>query len=500
MTVQHAKVIIIGSGFSGLGMAIQLKRSGCDDFIVLERAQDVGGAWRENHYPGCACDVESLLYSFSFEPKHDWTRKFAESGEIHDYLRHCARKYRVYPHIHFSRSMASATFDEREAQWDLTDAAGNHYSCRYLISALGPLSNPIIPDFEGLETFNGPAFHSAHWDHKTDFTDKHVAVVGSGASTIQFLPEVAKQASSVTLFQRTAPWVMPKMDRAFTTREKALFRYMPVFQKLWRGFIYWRAEFMLNAMLNTDSWMHRRAEALLGKYLEHVVTDPVTREKVRPDFKLGCKRTLLSNDYYPAINRDNVDVVNQGVQSITEHGVVDASGSEHKVDAIVFGTGFRVDDPLSGVTVRGLNGRNLNEEWRRNAFSNYYGTAISGYPNLLILAGPNTGIGHTSLIYMIEQQISYALKYIKWADTVDDGYLEVKADVQERYHTHLQSQFAGTAWSSGCDSWYLTQGGRNFTIWPSFTFRYARAMKSIRRQDYLLHTKSRISTEEVMAQ
>ncbi|MBB3047223.1 cation diffusion facilitator CzcD-associated flavoprotein CzcO [Litorivivens lipolytica] len=500
MKEENAKVIIIGSGFAGLGMAINLKKAGVDDFILLERAEDVGGAWRDNHYPGCACDVESLLYSFSFEPKRDWTRKFAESGEIYDYLRHCARKYGIYPHIRFSRSMASAEFDEHKARWNLRDDNDNRYSCQFLVSALGPLSNPVIPDFKGLESFGGPAFHSAHWDHTVDLTNKHVAIVGSGASTIQFLPKVAEQAASVTLFQRTAPWVMPKLDRPFTEREHRLFRRFPLYQKLWRSFIYWRAELFLNGLLNTDNWLHKRAEKLIGKYLAHQIPDAQLREKVRPKFALGCKRTLLSNDYYPALMRDNVAVVDRGVQSVTATGVVDADGVEHSADAILFGTGFRVDDPLSGISVRGLDGRNLNDEWRSNAFSSYYGTTVSGYPNLLVLAGPNTGIGHTSLVYMLEQQIGYAMKYIRLADSVENGYLNVKPDVQQLHQENQQASFKGTAWASGCDSWYLTQGGKNFTIWPTFTFRYARALKQLRRQHYVLHSASGITGQEALAQ
>lgn len=499
MKEKQAKLIIIGSGFAGLGMAIRLKKAGWHDFVVLERGDDVGGAWRENDYPGCACDVESLLYSFSFEPKHDWSRKYAPSAEIHEYLRHCARKYDIYSHIEFSRSLVSAEFDERSARWQLRDSDGHSYRCQFMVSALGPLSNPIIPGLDGLDKFQGPAFHSAQWDHSVDLNDKHVAIVGSGASTIQFLPKVAEQAKSVTLFQRTAPWVMPKMDRPFSAREKTLFKWLPGFQKLWRGLIYWRAELFLKAYLNTDSWMHRYGEREIKKYIEAVFPDPVLREKVTPTFSLGCKRTLLSTDYYPALNRDNVSVVDSGVQGIDAQGVVDASGDTHQADAILFGTGFRVDDPLSGVVVKGLGGRDLGEEWRGNAFSSYYGTAISGYPNMLVLAGPNTGIGHTSLVYMIEQQIGYAMKYLQKADSVENGFLDVRPEAQQRFHDTLQAKFPGTVWAAGCESWYLTEGQKNFSIWPSFTFRYARKMRRLQLADYRLRSASQLSGDEVLS-
>jgi cation diffusion facilitator CzcD-associated flavoprotein CzcO len=500
MKEQQAKVIIVGSGFAGLGMAIRLKKAGWHDFIVLERADDVGGAWRENSYPACACDVESLLYSFSFEPKHDWSRKFAPSSEIHEYLRHCARKYDIYSHIEFSRSLASADFDEHSGRWQLRDSDGRRYNSQFLISALGPLSNPIIPPFDGLGEFDGPAFHSAQWDHSVDLKDKHVAIVGSGASTIQFLPKVAEQAKSVTLFQRTAPWVMPKMDRPFSAREKAVFKWVPGVQKLWRSLIYWRAELFLNALLNTDSWMHRYGEREIKKYIAAVIPDPELRKKVTPKFSLGCKRTLLSTDYYPALKRDNVSVIDSGVKSIYANGLIDANGKKSQADVILFGTGFRVDDPLSGVTVKGLDGRDLGKEWRGNAFTSYYGTAISGYPNMLVLAGPNTGIGHTSLIYMIEQQIGYAINYLKKADSIDNGFLDVRPDAQQNFHDTLQAKFPGTVWAAGCESWYLTDGQKNFSIWPSFTFNYAREMRHLRLDDYQLRSASEITGNEILAQ
>lgn len=500
MNEQQAKIIIVGSGFAGLGMAIRLKNSGINDFILLERGNDVGGAWRENHYPGCACDVESLLYSFSFEPKSNWSRKFAPSAEIYEYLRHCAEKYHIYPHIHFSRSLVSAEFDERNACWNLQDSDDRRYSCQFLVSALGPLSNPIIPDFQGLNDFSGPAFHSAEWDHSVSFKDKHVAIVGSGASTIQFLPKVAEEAKSVTLFQRTAPWVMPKMDRAFKPWEKALFKFLPGFQKLWRSMIYWRAELFLKAYLNADSRMHRYGEKQIKRYIEAVIPDPQLREKITPKFSLGCKRTLLSNDYYPALMRNNVSVINAGVQGISATGLIDTNLQEHPADAILFGTGFRVDDPLSGVTVKGLGGRDLGKEWRESAFASYYGTAISGYPNMIVLAGPNTGIGHTSLVYMIEQQIGYALKYIKKADSVSDGYLNVLPKAQQIFNDNLQKKFPGTVWAAGCESWYLTQGNKNFSIWPTFTYRYAKEMQNFRTADYELRSASDSIGNEALVQ
>lgn len=483
MSVQSAKVIIVGSGFAGLGMAIQLKKAGIHDFLLLERADDVGGAWRDNHYPGCACDVQSLLYSFSFEPKHDWSHKFAKSGEIYAYLQHCAAKYGLYPHIRFGRSLVSAEFQAQSGEWLMADDAGRQYRCQFMVSALGPLSNPIIPSFDGLDDFAGAKFHSAQWQHDYDMRGKRVAIVGSGASTIQFLPEVAKEAASVTLFQRTAPWVMPKPDRQVSRFEKLLFRFVPGLQRLLRAGIYWRAELFLKAYLNTNSWMHGFGERQIRKYVEASFADEELRDKVMPKFKLGCKRTLLSNDYYPALNRDNVSVVNHAVAKVSRDGVIDAQGLEHKVDAIIFGTGFRVDDPLSGVTVTGLRGRNLNEEWQQNGFASYYGTCISGYPNMLVLAGPNTGIGHTSLVYMLEQQIAYAVKYICEAGA-EGNYLDVNVKAQDDFHQDLQAAFPGTAWASGCDSWYLTQGGKNFTIWPSYTYRYAEQLASLKMQDY----------------
>jgi cation diffusion facilitator CzcD-associated flavoprotein CzcO len=482
----HHDVIVVGTGFAGLGMAIKLKAAGEADFIVLEKADAVGGTWRENTYPGCACDVQSHLYSFSFEPNPGWSRMFARQGEIRTYLEHCTDKYGVRDHIQFDSEITAASYDETENVWHVEVNGGEaRYTTRVLIAGFGPLSRPELPQIEGVETFAGTCFHSAQWDADVELAGKRVAVVGTGASAIQFLPQIAEQVAELTLFQRTAPWVLPKPDRPTTRLERLLFRRLPAVQQAYRNLIYWRLETRVLGMTLHPQVM--KAAELIGRlHIRRSIKDPALRQQVTPNYTIGCKRILMSNDYYQSLDRDNVKVVTGGITRVAECGVIDAHGTEHEVDVIIYGTGFKVHDPLGSLRITGRRGRELGELWRENGLEAYLGTAVAGFPNLFVLVGPNTGLGHNSIIYMIESQVHYVLDAIATMRRRELAAVEVRPEVQARFNDDLQHQLAGSVWSSGCSSWYLDDSGKNRTLWPGFTFAFRQATDAFDADDYEL--------------
>lgn len=485
------RIIIVGSGFAGIGMAIKLKEAGYTDFQIIERADEVGGTWRDNSYPGCECDVQSHLYSFSFEPNNDWSKKYSGHKEIHDYIKGVARKHDLYKHIRFNTSLKGATFIEDGAYWEVYTETGETITAQMVVTAVGPLSNPAMPNIKGMKKFKGESFHSATWNHDYDLKGKRVAVIGTGASAIQFVPQIAGQVDDLKLFQRTPPWVIPKPDRKFTGLEKTLFKRAPLYRRAHRASIYWMNEFFLNGFIKPESIVRSTAERIAKSYIASKIKDPVLRDKVTPDYRLGCKRVLVSNNYYPALARDNVDVLNDGIQEITKDSVIDGNGVEHKVDAIIYGTGFQVSEPLMGVSVKGLGGRDLNEEWHNNGYETYLGTTLSGYPNVFCLAGPNTGIGHTSLVFMIECQVNYAMQCIKKLDADNLAYMDVKPQAQQKFDRDLQEDMEGTVWTSGCNSWYLAESGKNFTIWPDFTYKFWLKTRRLIEEDYVMVKKAK---------
>jgi cation diffusion facilitator CzcD-associated flavoprotein CzcO len=486
MTNHHHKVLVIGTGFAGLGMAIKLKDAGEHDFVVLEQADSVGGTWRANTYPGCACDVQSHLYSFSFEPNPKWSRMFATQPEIRDYLEHCTDKYGVRSHIRFGSAVTSARFDETNNLWHVEVNGGERrYTANVVVAGFGPLSRPELPEIEGIESFNGAAFHSADWDPGYDPAGQRVAVVGTGASAIQFVPKIAEQARRLHLFQRTPPWVLPKADRPTTAVERLAFKRFPKLQQAYRRLIYWRLESRVLGFTLHPRVM-KAAEVLGRLHIARAIKDPELRRKLTPDYTIGCKRILMSNDYYPALARENVELVAGGVQRVTERGVVGADGVERQVDAIIYGTGFKVHDPLGSINIIGRGGADLAERWREHGLEAYLGTTVSGFPNLFMLVGPNTGLGHNSIVYMIESQVHYVLEAIKMIDERRLAYVDVKPDVQARFNDELQSQLDGAVWSSGCSSWYLDASGKNRTLWPGFTFRFREATTEFRSDHYEL--------------
>jgi cation diffusion facilitator CzcD-associated flavoprotein CzcO len=477
-------VVIIGTGFSGIGMAIKLQQAGIDSFKLIERSDEVGGTWRDNTYPGCECDVQSHLYSFSFEPKTDWSKKYSTWLEIRDYIVAVTDKHNLRKKIQFNTSLEGADFDESSGTWQVKLSDGTKPRARFVITAVGPLSNPAIPEINGKETFQGSIFHSAYWDHSADLKGKKIAVIGTGASSIQFVPHVAKDAATVELFQRSAPWVLPKPDRKIFGFEKALYKYVPGWRLAHRASLYWANEFSLIGFLDENSWIRSIAQWGATKHLHYHIKDDVLRKKLTPNFRFGCKRALLSNEYYPALARDNVDVIDTGIERITETGIIDKSGISHDVDVIIWGTGFKVDEPLMGINIRGIDGQDLNAVWKDSEFESYYGTTVAGFPNAFILTGPNTGIGHTSLVVMIEAQYNYIMDAIKKVQQQDIKYINVKKSVQTQFCQALQEKMVGTVWNSGCNSWYLSDSGKNFSIWPDYSFNFIRQTKTLNLVDY----------------
>ena len=471
MSANTSHVLIIGSGFAGLGMGIRLKQAGFHDFTILEQADGVGGTWRDNHYPGAACDVPSYLYSFSFEPNPRWSRSFSEQEEILAYLEHCTDKYGLRPHIAFHSEVKSASFDERAGLWEVHTTDGRVRRARALVSGCGGLSRPSYPAIEGLATFKGKTFHSARWDHSYPLEGKRVGVIGTGASAIQIVPAIAPKVAKLDVYQRTPPWIVPKLDVAIPEGMKSAFSAAPPLQQLARTAIYWALEWRAYAFVVSPSLL-KRAQPQALRYLESRVKDPALRAKLTPSYTLGCKRILLSNDYFEALQRENVELVTDGIERVTPNGVLTNDGKEHPLDAIVCATGFQAAEAAAPFEIRGRGGRELNDEWKNGAEA-YLGTTVTGFPNLFVLVGPNTGLGHNSMVFIIESQVAYVLDALKTMRTRRLQSVEVKPDAQRVYNDRLQTRLAKTVWSTGgCKAWYTTRDGKNTTLWPGFTFEY----------------------------
>ncbi|MEV6646335.1 NAD(P)/FAD-dependent oxidoreductase [Amycolatopsis sp. NPDC051371] len=474
-------VVIIGTGFSGLGMAIQLRKEGRDDFVILEKAHDVGGTWRDNSYPGCACDIPSHMYSFSFEQNPGWSRAYSPQPEIWRYMREVADKHDLRKFVRFGQEMTGARWDADENRWHVATRGGDEFVAGALVAGVGALHLPQIPELPGIENFAGPAFHSARWRHDVDLTGKKVAVIGTGASAVQFVPKIAPEVGELTLFQRTPPWIMPKADHEMSGRTRALFKAFPPAQRAYRNVLYWLLEARAIGF-NGQSWVMKLGQRLAKRNIDRAITDPALRRKVTPDYTMGCKRVLISNDYYPALARDNVDVVTDGVKEVREHSVVDAAGVEHEADVIVYGTGFHVTDAFDDLEIVGRDGRNLGKEWATEGMRTHLGITVAGFPNLFFLLGPNTGLGHNSVVFMIEAQISYVAEALRLAR---GKAIEPKPEVQERFNTAIQRKLAKGIWTrGGCKSWYLDAKGVNRTIWPGFTWRYWLDTRKVRREDF----------------
>lgn len=475
----EVEVAVVGSGFSGLGMAHLLREAGIDSFVVLEKAGRVGGTWRENHYPGAACDVPSHLYSFSFDLNPGWTRSFSPQPEILDYLEGCADRFGLRPWIRFHAAVTAARFDG--AAWTITCADGRTTRARSLVLGNGALHTPSVPDIPGLADFRGARFHSARWDHDFDLSDKTVAVIGTGASAVQFVPQIAPKVRRLHLFQRTPPWIMPKPDHAIGPRTRALYARVPGLQRLVRAALYWQHELRVIAF-NRPKLMAMIEPVALG-HLKRSIRDPALRAALTPRYRMGCKRILPSNDFYPAVARANVEVVTDAIDRVEATGVRTRDGVLREVDAIILGTGFRVSDYLSAIEITGPDGRELNATWRDTP-SSYLGITVAGFPNLFLLMGPNTGLGHNSMIFMIEAQARYALQGIQALRSGNLRSLDVRPDVQAEFDREVQARLATSVWSSGCHSWYQNQSGHNTALWPGFTIDYWLRTRRLNPGDY----------------
>jgi cation diffusion facilitator CzcD-associated flavoprotein CzcO len=479
-------IVIVGSGFSGLGMAIRLKQAGMNDFVVLERADEVGGTWQANTYPGCACDVPSHLYSFSFAPNPEWTQTYSPQPEIWDYLRRCADDFGVRPHVQLGCAVESATWLEGERRWDIETSRGT-YRARVVIAGMGPLTEPKIPDLPGLEDFQGETFHSARWNHDYDLKGKRVASIGTGASAIQYVPAIQEQVEQLHVFQRTAPWIMPHSNRPISDAERRLYRRVPALQKLVRGGVYAGRELLVLGFVKNPRLM-RVVERIARRHIRSQIDDPRLVEKVTPDYTIGCKRILPSNRWYRALGKPNVELVTSGVREVRANAVVDGDGVERPVDAIVFGTGFHVTDIPAAQRVRGRGGKLLDDVWHGSPRA-YMGSTIAGFPNLFFLLGPNTGLGHSSMVYMIESQIAHVLAALQHMGARGAETIEIRPEAQERFNADLDARMQGTVWNTGCASWYLDDTGRNATLWPDWTWRFRRRAAALRTDDYALDVR-----------
>ncbi|GAA2437157.1 NAD(P)/FAD-dependent oxidoreductase [Streptomyces glaucus] len=480
---EHVRVAVVGSGFGGLGAAVRLRREGVTDFVVLERADSVGGTWRDNSYPGCACDVPSHLYSFSFAPNPDWPRAFSGQPHIRAYLEHVTDLFGLRPHIRFGSEVKRMTWNGELLRWDIETSRGT-LSADLVVSATGPLSEPRIPDIPGLDSFPGKVFHSARWDHDYDLRGKRVAVVGTGASAVQIVPAIQPEVGRLTLFQRTPPWVMPRVDRAIGGAERWLYRRLPVTARVRRGLLWGIRELQVQAFTKHPEELGF-VERLARRNLARAVEDPALRAKLTPDYRIGCKRILLSNTYYPALAQPNVDVVAGGLAEVRGSTLVGADGSEAEADAIVFGTGFHVTDMPIAERVVGADGRTLAEAWK-DGMEALRGASAAGFPNWLSIIGPNTGLGNSSMILMIESQLNYLADFLRRLDALGGrAALDARPAAVRAWNRRVQERMKRTVWNTGgCTSWYLDANGRNTTIWPGTTSEFRRATRRVDPAEY----------------
>jgi cation diffusion facilitator CzcD-associated flavoprotein CzcO len=487
-------VLIVGAGFSGLGMAIKLLQQGTKDFLVIEKADDIGGTWYVNQYPGCACDIPSHLYSFSFDRNPDWSRMYSGRDEIQRYLKSCAQRFGLNPYIRLKTPMQEAAWDEGTSLWRVTTGNGATIRARVLVSAVGGLHVPRFPEIPGMNTFAGPSFHSTWWNSSVSLEGKRVAVIGTGASAIQFVPEIAPTVARLSIFQRTPPWIVPKEDFAIPERWKNRFRKLPFFTWLLRTGLFWLYEIRVWGFLGKVEALRQRGEKMARDHVAAQVPDPELRARVTPNYQFGCKRVLISNDFYPALQRPNVEFVTDGIREIREHSIVTQDGTERPVDVLIYATGFRATEPLHDTRVAGRNGVDIHQAWRER-ISAYLGITVSGFPNFFILLGPNTGLGHNSVVLMSEAQIGYVMDCLRLMRKSGSKVMEVKAATQQRFVNELRRRLAGTVWESGgCRSWYQdAKTGESPVIWPGSVVAYKRRTRAVTEADYLLSGKTEVA-------
>lgn len=477
------RVVIVGAGFSGLGAAIRLRKEGIEDFVVLERADEVGGTWEINTYPGCRCDVPSNLYSYSFAPNPNWSQAFSPQPEIWDYLRDCADRFGIRPKLRLGCELQGAEWDDDAALWRLETSDGP-LTARVLISAIGGLVEPSLPAIEGIEGFEGEIFHSARWNHDVALDGKRVAVVGTGASSVQIVPKIAKRVAQLDVYQRTAPWIMPHANRRTLGLERRLFKAFPALQKLRRFGTYLSHE-PLALMMTVQPRLLKVLAAIGRRHLERQVPDPELRRKLTPEYLPGCKRLLPTNAYYPALTRENVELVTDPIERVTANGIVAADGTEREIDVLVLATGFEVQDPPGLDRVRGRTGQSVRQSFGDGPIRAHLGTAVAGFPNFFTLLGPNTGTGHQSIIYMVESQIDYVLDGLRVMEERGVAAIEVRRTAMDAYNEWVQRRSKRTVWlAGGCNSWYIDDQGRNTTIWPTFSFLFRRRTRCLDLDEY----------------
>ncbi|WP_181767765.1 flavin-containing monooxygenase [Streptomyces albidus (ex Kaewkla and Franco 2022)] len=480
---EHVRVAVIGSGFGGLGAAVRLRRAGVTDFVVLERREAVGGTWHDNTYPGCACDVPSHLYSFSFAPNPEWPRNFSGQEHIRAYLERVADTFGLRQHIRFNSEVELMSWDPEELHWTITTGQGRQLTADFVVSATGPLSDAKIPEIPGLEGFGGKVFHTAQWDHDYDLRGKRVAVIGTGASAIQVVPAIQPYVEKLTLFQRTPAWVMPRADRKITRLEKLLHSKVPATRYLRRQLLWGIRELQVSAFAKHPNVLGL-LEKLASSHMKRSVKDAGLRRKLTPEYRIGCKRILLSNNYYPALAEPNVDLVASGLKEVRGNTLVASDGSEAEVDAIVFGTGFHVTDMPIAHRVKGADGMTLAEKWT-GGMEALRGCSASGFPNFMTVIGPNTGLGNSSMILIIEAQLNYMIDYVKKLDALGGKVaLDARPEAVNAWNAHIQDRMRRSVWNTGCDSWYLDANGRNTTVWPGTTAEFRNVTKEVRLEEY----------------
>ncbi len=485
MEGQHVhEVAIVGAGFGGLGMAIRLRQQGIDDFVLIERGGDVGGTWWANSYPGCQCDIPSNLYSFSFAPNPNWGRAYPLRDELLDYLRDCAERYGVMPHVRLGCELLEARWVAAERRWEL-ETTGGPLAARVLVPAPGLLSEPSSPELPGLERFAGNSFHTAEWDHSDDLTGRRVGIIGSGASAVQVVPEIQPLVAKLHLFQRTPPWVIPHTDHPVARGMRDLYRRVPALQTLSRASIYALREPLALGITRDRRWV-KLMELNARLHLRRQVPDPELRARLTPDYEIFCKRIILSSRWYPALQAPNVDLVSSGIRELREHSIVDGDGAERELDTLIFATGFKPAELPIAERIRGRDGRSLAEVWNGSPEA-YLGTTVAGFPNLLFLYGPNLNTGHSSVVFMLESQLAYALDALHTLRRTGAAEFDVRPEAQAAYNEEIQARLETTVWNTGgCASWYFDRNGRNSIQWPGFTFEFRRRTRAFDAAAYAL--------------
>lgn len=479
------QVLIIGAGFAGLGAAIKLQEAGFTDFVVLEKAHEIGGVWRANTYPGCACDVPSALYSYSFAPNPKWSRVFAPQQEIKEYIQDVAKKFDVEKYVRFGYEMLESAWDSQAEHWVINTNNGPIHA-QFVIMAGGPMHEPVLPKIEGIKTFEGVSFHSAEWNHNFDLTGKKVAVIGAGASAIQFVPEIQSKVEKLVLFQRTPQWVLPKMDQTLPKFAHALFKFIPITQKLTRYGVYGIFESLNSSMHHPK--LVEQIERLAKLNIKLGVKDPVLREKLLPDFTIGCKRILQSNLWYPALSQPNVNVLRSGVKEVQGNILIASDGTKHEVDAIIFGTGFEVSNPPIAKQIRNKDGKRMDEVWQGSA-KGYLGTVVEGCPNAFVMFGPNIAVSSSALI-IIEAQLAYIIDTLKKVRKDEIATIEIRKEVLDKYNDEVQAALKNTVWNTGgCSSYFIDKNGRNSTLWPWTTFEMRARLAKCNLGDYTISFK-----------